>query len=90
MHQHVGRLDADADDTGQQADHGMWSFRGRIFQPFDAGDLDRLDLVHDDAQPRQIASELGQSVWRERDTLRRAQRAQPLSRLAQPSCYIFV
>jgi hypothetical protein len=52
MHQHIRRLDADADHTGQQTDHGMRSVLGRLLKPLKACHFDRLDLVHDEAQPR--------------------------------------
>jgi hypothetical protein len=45
--------------------------------------LDLLDLVHHEAQPRHVASQLGQRVRRERHALRRAQAPEPLGRLAQ-------
>src|SRR5215470_2974601 len=83
MHQHVGRLDADADDTGQQTDHGMGSCLRRFFQPVEASDLDRLDLVPDESKSRQVAPQLGQGVRWERDALWRTQLSETLCRVAQ-------
>ena len=70
MHQHVRRLDADPDDPRNQANHGVRPLLGSMFQPFQARRLDRLDLLPQQGQPRQIAPQLGEGVQRQRLTLR--------------------
>jgi hypothetical protein len=52
-------------------------------QLFESRRFDLLDLVHHEAQPCHVASQLGQRVWRERHALRRAQRPEPLGCPAQ-------
>lgn len=83
MDQHIRRLDADADDPGEQPHHRMRSFRRRLFQLRQPGLLDRPDLVPDDGEPRQIALDLGERVRRDRQIFRCPQRCQPLPGRAQ-------
>jgi hypothetical protein len=82
-HQHVRRLDADANDARQQAHHGIWAFCRRLLQALETGLLERLDLPTDQGEPGHVAAELVQCVVRNWAAFRRAQRRQPLRRLAQ-------
>src|SRR3954470_8476615 len=49
LHQHIGGLDPDPDDTRQQQDHRMASLIGLLPQPFGARCLDLADLFVDEA-----------------------------------------
>ena len=83
MHQHVRRLDADPDDPGQQAEHGVPPGRGLPLQRLEAGLLDLPDLVAHEPQPRHVAAQLGERVRRQRPALGRAHRLQALRRVPQ-------
>ena len=83
MHEQISRLDADPDDPRNQADHGVRSFRGSLFQPFQTRRLDRLNMLPQQGQPRQIAPQLGESVRRQRLTQRGDQTVKPFTGLAE-------
>ena len=61
----------------------MASLIGLLPQPFEARGFDLADLIVDQAQPGQVAAQLGQRVGRQRHALGRAQLLEPLGRLAQ-------
>ena len=83
VHQHVRRLDADADHACQQPNHRVRPFVGCLAQSFEARLLDLGDLAGHEAQPRHVASQLGERVRRQGHALRRTQRLQTPRRLAQ-------
>src|SRR5215211_769422 len=83
LHQHVCRLDADPDDSRQQADHGVLSLPGCLLQALCPCCLNRLDLVLHKAQARHIALQLGQGVRRHCHAFWRAQRLEALRCAAQ-------
>jgi hypothetical protein len=83
VHKHVRRLDANPDDPGEQAHHGVRSFLRRLLQSLQTGRLDRLDLSPDKMQARQITLQLVQRVRRQRHALWGAERRQLLGSLAQ-------
>ena len=80
VHQHVGGLDANPDDPRQQPHHRMAALLGLLLKPLRTRGLDLLDLVHDKAQPRHVAPQLGQGVRRQRRAFRRAQVLETLRR----------
>jgi len=68
--QHISRFDADADDPNQVPYHGVWLGLGLLLQSFLTSLLDLLDLSGDEAQPRYLALQLSQCIWRQRRALR--------------------
>src|ERR671911_1063988 len=78
LHQHVGRLDANADDAGQEAHHRMWPRRRRLFQTHEAGPFDRVDLLSDHSEPSHVAPDLVAHIRGDRHILWRAQSLEPL------------
>ena len=78
LHQHVRRLDADADHARQQADHGIWSGLGRPLETLQARLLDLPYLLEDEPPALHVAVQLGQRVGRDRLALGRAQVFQTL------------
>jgi hypothetical protein len=83
VHQHVRRLDADADHACQQPNHRVRPFFGCLSQSFEARLLDLGDLAGHEAQPGHVAPQLGERVRRQRHALRRTQRLQTPRRRAQ-------
>src|SRR3984893_12608892 len=68
--QHVCRFNADADDPNQVPYHGVWLRFALLLQSFLTSLLDLLDLSGDEAQPRYLALQLSQCIWRQRRALR--------------------
>src|SRR5215470_5036456 len=63
---------------------GMWPALALVlFYSLPASLLDLLDLADNEPQPRQIALQLGQGIWRHRRALRGVHRCQTFGRLAQ-------
>src|SRR4029077_13696687 len=83
MDQHISRLDTNADDSGQQPDHGVGPGLRLLLQSFLTSFLDLPDLADNKAQPRHVALQLGQGVWRQRHALRGVHGCQTLGGLAQ-------
>src|SRR5438105_1616281 len=83
MDQHISRLDTNTDDSGQPPNHGVGPGLRLLLQSFLTSFLDFSDLADDKAQPRHIALQLGQGVWRQRHALRGVHGCQTLGRLAQ-------
>jgi len=54
-HQHVGRLDANAHHTRQQAHHGMRSLAGCMLEAIQACALDLSDLIAHEPSPLHVA-----------------------------------
>src|SRR5437764_11715739 len=83
MNQHIGRFDTNTDDAGQQPNQGVGPGLRLLLQSFVTSFLDLPDLAHHKAQPRHVALQLGQGVWRQRHALRGVHGCQTLGRLAQ-------
>jgi hypothetical protein len=83
MHQHIRRLDSDAEHTGQETHHLLGALLGRLFQLTHAGPLDLFDLVLDEPKARHVAAQLAKRVRWHRHVLRRTQRLETLRRIAQ-------
>src|ERR1700757_1453250 len=83
MDQHISRLDTNPDDAGQPPNHGVVPGLRLLLQLFLTSFLDFSDLADDKAQPRHVALQLGQGVWRQRHALRGVHGCQTLGRLAQ-------
>src|SRR5580704_11977499 len=83
MDQQISRLDTNTNDSGQQPNHGVGPALMLLLQSFLASFLDLSDLADDKAQPRHVALQLGQGVWRQRRALRGVHGCQTLGRLAQ-------
>ena len=64
MDEHICRFNADADDPSHLPDYGVWLGLGLLLQSFLTSLLDLLDLADDKAQPRHVALQLGQYIWR--------------------------
>src|SRR4030088_1951761 len=74
MDEHISRFNADADDPSHEPNHGVWPGLRLLLQSFLTSLLDLPDLADDKAQPRHIALQLGQYIWRQRRALRGAWR----------------
>lgn len=87
MDQHVRRLDADADDSRDEANHRVRAVVGSrsCGEPALPLLLDGADLRAHQAEPLQEAVELGAGVVPQRRPLRRADGLEPVRRLAQVS-----
>src|SRR5438874_11616466 len=83
MDQHISRLDTNTYDSGQQPIHGVVPGLRLLLQSFLTSVLALSDLADNKAQPRHIALQLGQSIWRQRHALRGVHGFQTLGRLAQ-------
>ena len=83
MDQQISRLDTNTDDAGQPPNHGVVPGLRLLLQLFLTSFLDFSDLADDKAQPRHVALQLGQGVWRQRQALRGVHGCQTLGRLAQ-------
>jgi hypothetical protein len=70
MDQHIGRFNADADNPSQLPNHGVWPALKLLLQSFLTSFLDLPDLADNKAQPRQVALQLGQGIWRQRHAFR--------------------
>src|SRR6202045_4739478 len=83
MDEHISRFNADADDPSHLPDHGVRPGFSLLLQSFLTRLLDLPDLADDKAQPRHVALQLGQGVWRQRHALRGVYRCKTLRCLAQ-------
>src|ERR1700731_4180810 len=83
MDQHISRLDTNTDDSGDDRNHGVGPGLRLLLYSFLTSVLDLSDLADNKAQPRHVALQLGQGVWRQRHALRGAHGCQTLSGLAQ-------
>src|SRR5438477_11579225 len=83
MDQHISGFDTNTDDSGQPPNHGVGPGLRLLLQSFLTSVLDFSDLAYNKAQPRQIALQLGQGVWRQRHALRGVHGCKTLGRLAQ-------
>src|SRR5271165_4903881 len=83
MDQHISRLDTNTDDSGEQPNHGVGADLRLLLQSFLTSVLDLPDLADNKAQPRHVALQLGQGVWRRRRALRGVHGCQTFGRLAQ-------
>src|SRR6266700_4566543 len=83
MDQQISRFDTNTDDSGQQPNHGVGPGRMLLLQSFLTSVLDLSDLADNKAQPRHVALQLGQGVWRQRRALRGVHGCKTLGRLAQ-------
>src|SRR6201997_3048103 len=83
MNQHISRLDTNTDDPGQPPNHGVGPGLRLLLQSFLTSVLDLPDLADDKAQPRHVALQLGQGVWRQRHALRTMHGCKTLGGLAQ-------
>ncbi len=70
MDEHIGRFNADADNPSQLPNHGVWPGLRLLLQSFLTSFLDLPDLADHKAQPRHVALQLGQDIWRQRHALR--------------------
>src|SRR6202011_5767751 len=70
MDEHIGRFNADADNPSQLPNHGVWPGLRLLPQSFLTSFLDLPDLADHKAQPRHVAPQLGQEIWRQRHALR--------------------
>ena len=80
MDQHVGGLQADSDDTGQEHDHGVGPRLRRLLQARQPVALDGLDLLAHHGEAGEIAADLVQGVGRQGCALRRHKRLKLLGR----------
>src|SRR5580704_11586656 len=83
MHEHISRLDTNTNDPGQPPNHGVGPGLRLLLQSFLTSVLDLPDLADNKAQPRHIALQLGQGVWRRRHALRDVHGCKTLGR---PAC----
>src|SRR5215467_4990430 len=83
MDQHISRLDTNTDDPGQQANHGVGPSVMLLLQSFLTSFLNLFDLADNKTQPRHVALQLGQGVWRQRHALRGVHGCQTFGGLAQ-------
>ncbi len=82
LDQHVGRLDANAVNLRQQADHRVRAFVRVLLQALATRHLDLADLFGEEAQLRHLALQLGQRVGRQRRPFGGAQSLEPVRRRA--------
>src|SRR6476659_436326 len=83
MHEHISRLDTNTNDPGQPPNHGVGPGLRLLLQSFLTSVLDLPDLADNKAQPRHVALQLGQGVWRQRHALRGVHGGQTFGRFAQ-------
>src|SRR5689334_628807 len=83
MHEHISRLDTNTNDPGQPPNHGVGPGLRLLLQSFLTSVLDLSNLADNKAEPRHVALQLGQGVWRQRHAFRGAHGCQTLGRLAQ-------
>src|SRR6201993_1940166 len=83
MDQHISRLDTTPDDAGQPPNHGVVPGLRLLLQLFLTSVLDLFDLADNKAQPRHVALQLSQGVWRQRHALRGVHSCQTFGGLAQ-------
>src|SRR6201993_5286386 len=83
MDQHISRLDTTPDDAGQPPNHGVVPGLRLLLQLFLTSVLDLFDLADNKAQPRHVALQLNQGVWRQRHALRGVHSCQTFGGLAQ-------
>src|ERR1700730_13023487 len=85
LDEHIGRFSADPDNRDQLPNHGVWPGLRLLLQSFLTSCLDLPDLADHKAQPRHVALQLGQDIWRQRHALRGMHGCQTFGRLAQGS-----
>src|ERR1700724_3871141 len=83
MDEHISRFKADADDPSHLPDHGVRPGFRLLLQSFLTRLLDLPDLADNKAQPRHVALQLGQGVWRQRNALWGVHCCKTLGGLAQ-------
>src|SRR6202023_1886670 len=83
MHEHISRLDTNTNDPGEPPNHGVGPGLRLLLQSFLTSVLDLSDLADNKAQPRHVALQLGQGVWRQRHALRGVHGCKTLGGLAQ-------
>src|SRR5260370_729224 len=83
MDQHSSRFDPNTDDSGQQPNHGVGAGLRLLLQSFLTSFLDLSDLADNKAQPRHIALQLRQGIWRQRRAFRGVHGCKTFGRLAQ-------
>src|ERR1700731_4110935 len=83
MDQHISRLDTNTDDSGDDRNHGVGPGLRLLLYSFLTSVLDLSDLADNKAQPRHVALQLGQGVWRQRHALRGGHGCKTLGGLAQ-------
>src|SRR5260370_5968679 len=83
MDQHISSLDTNTDDSGQQPNDRVGPALRLLLQSVLTSFLDLPDLADNKAQPRHIALQLGQGVWRQRRALRGVHGCKTLGGLAQ-------
>ena len=83
MDQHISRFDTNTNDSGQQPNHCVGPGLRLLLQSFLTSFLDLPDLADNKAQPRHVALQLGQGVWRQRYALRGVHGCKTLGGLAQ-------
>src|SRR3984893_1952108 len=88
MNEHISRFNANADDPSYESNHGVWPGLSLLLQSFLSSLLDLPDLADDEAQPRHVALQLGQGVWRQRRALWGVHRCKTLRCLTHGWCEI--
>src|SRR6476659_5663207 len=83
MDQQISRFDTNTNDSGQQPNHGVGPALSLLLESLLASFLDLSDLADNKAQPRHVALQLGQGVWRQRHALRGVHGGKTLGGLAQ-------
>src|SRR6202047_2060492 len=83
MNEHISRFHANADDPSYESNHSVWPGLSLLLQSFLPSLLDLPDLADDEAQPRHVALQLGQYIWRQRHALRGVYRCKTFRRFAQ-------
>src|SRR6516225_8112881 len=83
MDQHISRLDTNTADSGQPPNHGVGPSLRLLLQSFLTSVLDLFDLADNKAQPRHVALQLSQGVWRQRHALRGVHGCKTFGGLAQ-------
>src|SRR5438270_5769604 len=83
MDQQISRLDTNTDDSGQPPNHCLGPSLRLLLQSFLTSVLDFFDLADNETQPRHVALQLGQGVWRQRHALRGMHGCKTLGGLAQ-------
>src|SRR3984893_15750183 len=83
MDQHISRLDTNTNDPGEPPNHGVWPGLRLLLQSFLTSFLDLPDLADNKTQPRHVALQLGQGVWRQRHAFRGVHGCKTFGRLAQ-------
>src|ERR1700736_4478191 len=83
MNEHISRFNANADDPSYESNHSVWPGLSLLLQSFLSSLLDLPDVADDEAQPRHVALQLGQYIWRQQHALRGVYRCKTFRRFAQ-------